>query len=118
MKDFNLKKYLAEGRLLKEELQTELFGFGKHDLEKEKINKDGFTITGGGNNGFMIKSNAVGSVTMGPFELDGNGNLDTSDKNTRKLLKKANGFDGDTRAMIRIALQDSRGDYRRIIHKF
>ena len=44
-----------------------------------------------------------------------NGNIDKSDKNTSKLLKKAQGFDKETKSLIRTALQDSGdSDWERI----
>ena len=103
-------------QIIRETIQTELFGlFGKHDLEKDKFNKHGFQIIPGGNNGFTIRSKTVDTVTMGPFEIDNNGNIDKSDKNTSKLLKKAQGFDKETKSLIRTALQDSGdSDWERI----
>ena len=107
MDKFDLKKYLTEGKLYKEEIQNEIFGIGKHDFEKLKFSRDGFTANARGGV-LYITSDAVRTAkALGPFKLtDGNRSFDTSDRKTRRLIKKVQGFDRYTRRKIREALRD------------
>ena len=108
MDKFDLKKYLTEGKLYKEEIQNEIFGIGKHDFEKLKFSRDGFTANARGGV-LYITSDAVRTAkALGPFKLtDGNRSFDISDRNTKKLIKKVQGFDRYTRRRIREALRDA-----------
>ena len=95
-------------QLIREEIQKEIFGFGKHPFEKIEYSRDGFTANASGGQLYFI-SNAIRTAeALGPFKLtDGNRSFDTSDRKTRRLIKKVQGFDRYTRRRIREALRDA-----------
>ena len=94
-------------QLIREEIQKEIFGFGKHPFEKLKYSRDGFTANVFGDKLAFI-SNAIRSAeALGPFKLkNGNRSFDTSDRKTRRLIKKVQWLDRYTRRKIREALRD------------
>ena len=94
-------------QIIREEIQKEIFGLGKHPFEKLKYSRDGFTANVFGDKLSFI-SNAIRTAeALGPFKLkNGNRSFDTSDRKTRRLIKKVQGFDRYTRRKIREALRD------------
>ena len=94
-------------QIIREEIQKEIFGFGKHPFEKIEYSRDGFTANARGGQLYFFSNAIRPAEALGPFKLkNGNRSFDTSDRKTRRLIKKVQGFDRYTRRKIREALRD------------